>query len=133
MGQFTDLIEQSSHRVSRVVNSQLMAWILAISLFADNLSGGTQAEVRYVNKAGNDATGDGSFDNPFLTVQAAISSITDATAAKPYSVLVAPGVYATPFLLAPWIFVQGAGRENTSVTPTAARSRVATIRRGIRP
>jgi hypothetical protein len=121
MGAFTNLIEASNHRISRVVNSQLMAWILAISIFADNASGATQAEIVFVNTAGNDTTGDGSFDNPFLTVQTAINSIPDASAVKPYEVSVAPGIYASPFVLSPFIFVVGAGQEITFLAPTAAQ------------
>jgi len=68
-----------------------------------------QAQTRYVDKNGNDATGNGSFDNPFLTIQAAINSITDASVAKPYAVEVAPGVYASTFKLKSGVSVVGAG------------------------
>src|SRR5258707_612282 len=51
------------------------------------------AQTKFVAKNGNDATGDGSIAKPFLTIQTAISSVSDAAAAKPYSVLVAPGIH----------------------------------------
>ncbi|SFS53696.1 exosporium leader peptide [Marininema halotolerans] len=46
-----------------------------------------------VNKAGNDTTGDGSECNPFLTVSAAMASITDATPTKRYAIFIGPGNY----------------------------------------
>ncbi len=43
----------------------------------------TFTQIVYVNKAGNDATADGSECAPFLTVTAAMASITDAIAPFP--------------------------------------------------
>jgi len=78
------------------------------------------AQVKIVSKAGNDATADGSIALPFLTVQAAINSISDASTAKPYEVWVLPGVYVTSFTLAPSIFVIGSGPRVTFLSPAAA-------------
>lgn len=110
MGAITDMIQHLGGIVTRKVDSALYNWMLAISIIADNISGATQGNVRYVNTLGNDATGDGSFDNPFLTIQAAINSITDANpTTKPYAVMVAPGVYSTVFVLKNGVYVVGAG------------------------
>lgn len=55
-------------------------------------------QIVYVNKAGNDATADGSECEPFLTVTAAMASITDATPAKRYAISIGPGSYAEPLI-----------------------------------
>ena len=61
----------------------------------------------FVDKGGNDATGDGSQAKPFLTIQRALTSITDATTAKRYAVIVGPGTYADPFNVKPWVAIEG--------------------------
>jgi hypothetical protein len=55
-------------------------------------------QVVYVNKAGNDATADGSECNPFLTVTAAMASITDASPTKRYAISIGPGSYTEPLI-----------------------------------
>src|SRR5258706_10920066 len=70
----------------------------------------TDLNVRYVDKGGNDATGDGSRVKPFLTIQAAITNCAAlATASNPFVVRVSPGTYATAFLLAANVYVVGSG------------------------
>lgn len=78
------------------------------------------AQNKFVAKNGNDATGDGSVTKPFLTIQAAISSISDASSAKPYSVTVFAGVYTDTFAVAPWIYVQGISPLSVFLNPTTA-------------
>jgi hypothetical protein len=55
-------------------------------------------QIVYVNKAGNDATADGSECDPFLTVTAAMASIVDATPAKRYAISIGPGGYTEPLV-----------------------------------
>jgi hypothetical protein len=74
------------------------------------------AQTRFVSKGGSDATGDGSIFNPFLTVAAALASITDASSAKPYQVNVGPGVFSEAFLYKPFCFVAGAGQLATTIS-----------------
>lgn len=81
---------------------------------------GVIAETRFVAKNGSDATGDGSLESPFLTIQAAITSITDATSIKPYQVFVAPGIYATAFVIQPWIFIVGFNRTTVFIQNASA-------------
>lgn len=59
-----------------------------------------------VAKSGGDYTG----------VQAALDSITDATADNPYLVWVAPGVYDEQVAMKPFVHLQGAGQEATIIT-----------------
>lgn len=81
------------------------------------------SNVKYVSLQGSDATGTGSLAQPFLTVQAAITSIGGAaTAAVPFLVFVEPGTFATAFVLTPFIFVQGSGIGRTFLAPTAAQA-----------
>src|SRR5258706_2101979 len=76
------------------------------------------AQTRYVAKNGVDATADGSIAKPFLTVQAAITNITDAAVAKPYGVIVMPGVYADSFKLKANVYVIGQGRGSGTYNGT---------------
>ncbi|MEK4213189.1 exosporium leader peptide [Bacillus wiedmannii] len=63
-------------------------------------------QIVYVNKAGNDATADGSECAPFLTVTAAMASIKDAIAPFPdplnitkrYAISIGPGNYIEPLI-----------------------------------
>src|SRR5258708_19094678 len=87
-----------------------------------SLGGGTTlfAATKFVAKNGNDATGDGSVAKPFLTIAAALASITDATSAKPYGVLVAPGLYPETFAIKAWCYVQGLSAFGVSLNPLTA-------------
>ncbi|MET1178153.1 exosporium leader peptide [Peribacillus simplex] len=58
----------------------------------------TATQIVYVNKAGNDATADGSECNPFLTVTAAMASILDASPTKRYAISIGPGNYTEPLI-----------------------------------
>ena len=65
------------------------------------------SQIVFVNKSGNDLTGTGSASRPFLTIQAALTSITDASTTKHYAVIVGPGDYADPFQIKPFVAVVG--------------------------
>src|SRR5438105_4082645 len=52
----------------------------------------------------------------FPTIGAALASITDASQKKQYLLSVGPGTYNEQVTLKPWCFVQGAGRDQTTVT-----------------
>jgi hypothetical protein len=58
----------------------------------------------------------------FTSVQAAVDSITDASAANPYLVWVAPGVYEEQVTMKPYVHLQGAGQEATIITSDASSS-----------
>jgi hypothetical protein len=81
----------------------------------------TDQNVRYVDKGGNDATGNGSRVAPFLTIQAAISNCSGlATAANPFVIAVSPGIYSETFLLAPFVYVHGLDQNATILNPATA-------------
>ncbi|MFO7743736.1 MAG: pectinesterase family protein [Anaerolineae bacterium] len=56
----------------------------------------------------------------FTSVQAATDSITDASAANPYLVWVAPGVYSETVTMSPHVHLQGAGQEVTVISSTVS-------------
>jgi hypothetical protein len=55
-------------------------------------------QIVYVNKGGNDTTGDGTECNPFLTVTRAMAFIVDASPAKRYAISIGPGTYTEPLI-----------------------------------
>ena len=67
--------------------------------------GAHYANVVVVAKTGGDYT----------SVQAAIDGISDASADSPYLIWAAPGVYAETVTMKPYIHIQGAGQEATSI------------------
>jgi hypothetical protein len=70
------------------------------------------AQVVWVAKSGGD----------FTTVKAAIDSITDASASKPYLVKVAPGTYTEPngVNLKNYVDLEGSGQTTTTITSTSS-------------
>ncbi len=73
---------------------------------------GSATQILYVNKAGNDATGAGTDEQPFLTIAAAMASITDNSISKRYAIYVGPGSYPDPWGLKPWVAVIGAANPS---------------------
>ncbi len=63
----------------------------------------------YVNNGGDDGTADGTPFLPFLTIQAALDSISDASATKPYLVVVGPGEFTGNLSVPGFVSIQGAG------------------------
>ncbi len=61
----------------------------------------------YVGRAGNDTTGDGSFDNPFASIGKAMASITTATPATPFTIVLGPGTYTEDVALKPSVSIVG--------------------------
>lgn len=72
----------------------------------------------YVTKLGNDSTGNGSFGKPYLTIGHALTSITDSSPSKRYTVDVATGDYSENLVLKANIFIKGAGPIATRITGT---------------
>lgn len=96
------------------VTSALQTQLDAKATYASMLVSNT----KYVAKNGNDTTGDGSFAKPYLTIGAALASITDASPTKRYVVLVQPGRYTENISLKANIFIQGANLETVRLDGT---------------
>lgn len=109
---------------ARYTDAEAWAAVLAndgsgTSLDADTLDGlhASQLGVDYQNvvvvaKSGGD----------FTSVQAAINSISDAAADKPYLVWVAPGVYVEQVTMKPYVHLQGAGQGTTLISSSVSSS-----------
>ncbi|EFO81370.1 hypothetical protein OSCT_0769 [Oscillochloris trichoides DG-6] len=74
--------------------------------------GSPYAQVIVVAQSGGD----------FTSIQAALDSITDASASKPYLVYVAPGVYAERVTMKAYVTIEGAGQEATIIRGTGGGS-----------
>ena len=66
-------------------------------------------------QTGSDTTGNGSAINPYATVTHTLGTISDNSAAKPYTII-ATGVFAESIALKPWVNIQGYGYYATSFT-----------------
>lgn len=82
----------------------------------------TATQTVYVNKGGSNVTGTGTLDQPFLTIEAAISSVSDASSSKPYQIVVGPGNYGENVATKPFCFVNGSGVDVTVINGVIALS-----------
>jgi hypothetical protein len=92
-----------------------IAWTVLNTIAGGTPAPPTASEIIYVNKAGDDATGDGSFVRPFLTVQAALASITDGAVAKRYVVEIGPGIYTGTIHMKAFVSLHGSGTTVTTL------------------
>lgn len=77
---------------------------------AHELGGGpapVASETVYVSKGGSDITGTGTLGNPYLTINKAMTSIVDASQAKPYAIDVGAGNFNDNFTMKPWVGIIG--------------------------
>jgi hypothetical protein len=82
---------------------------------ADSGGGGTEpppVQLVYVAPSGSDVGGNGSFAQPFQTISHAEASITDATAIKPYVIMVAPGIYPEAIAQKSFVSISGVDPSN---------------------
>lgn len=77
--------------------------------------------IRYVSKNGNDGTGDGSVNKPYLTITAAQNSIIDASPTKRYGIVVSAGTYTETgiFALKANVFIVGTSRDSVRIGATS--------------
>lgn len=76
----------------------------------------------WVDKSGNDVTGDGTFGNPFLTIPAAINTVIDASSTKRYVIHVGSGNFVENFELPPWTNIQGVNEFSTQISGQISNS-----------
>ncbi len=67
--------------------------------------------VLYVSKSGDDANGDGSLVNPYLTIKAAVASVVAPTATNSYTIYISPGEYTevNPIDVPSYVNIEGMG------------------------
>ena len=88
------------------------------TLFGSGGGGGSisPSVIVYVDPTnGNDSTGDGTIAKPYKTGAKAVSTITDATALKPYLIKIYPGVVTGSINLKPFVSLEGSGSDNTTI------------------
>lgn len=69
----------------------------------------------FVSKGGNDTTGTGTPNAPYLTIGKALAVIganADGSQAKPYVVSIGPGIYAENVVTRPWTFLFGSTKTS---------------------
>ena len=73
----------------------------------------------YVAVGGSDTTGTGTPYKPFATIAHALSviaALADNSSTHRYAILVAPGNYADPLVLEPWVYIVGVHQNTTRIT-----------------
>lgn len=76
------------------------------------------SQIVVVRQGGNDLTGDGTLDFPYLTITHAMATITDALYEKRYMIDVGPGIYTDNFSWKAWVFLRGSVIQATKLSGT---------------
>lgn len=113
MGDLQDTI------ISSLSNNQVVSWNGSNFINANIGGSPTQNQTVYVSKNGNDSN-NGSINSPFLTIGAANTSITTASAIGPlrFVIQVSQGEYTENFALKANVFIVGAFTIGTRITGT---------------
>lgn len=73
----------------------------------------------YVAQLGNDVTGNGTLGNPYATISHAITTITDASSSKYYTINISNGIYNEGSItIIPYIWIKGEEASNTILQNT---------------
>jgi hypothetical protein len=76
------------------------------------------ANTLVVSKNGNDGTANGTWEKPYLTIQAAINAVVAPTPPTRYSILVMPGTYVENITLKANVFLVGTVYNSTRLSGT---------------
>lgn len=120
-GDVTVSLSSSITGLSNIETNNLTA--SSLSLGGINLLNFKHDQMIYVAKNGNDSTGNGSLNKPFLTISGALNTITDATPSKRYAILVSPGNYTETGNLdiKPNVFIIGRDKFAVRISATSFR------------
>jgi len=69
----------------------------------------------YVDPAGSDWDNDGSETSPWQTISHALFNVPEGLPIFPITIHLAPGVYEEPIILMPYVFLAGAGQDQTTI------------------
>lgn len=90
--------------------------LVATTAYVDNIAAVDMDQTAYVAKNGNDSTASvGSLNYPYLTIQAAINAITDATVNKKYVVKISPGDYTENIVAKNYVYFRGDSTSSFAV------------------
>jgi hypothetical protein len=78
----------------------------------------SQSQEVYVNVGGSDTTGVGTVNSPYATVAHALSTITDSSPTKRYTIILGPGNYTDNFSLKANVAISGSFELNTRLGGT---------------
>jgi hypothetical protein len=109
-----DSVVDGQFNVPDFTTGNLTAESITTNTIAIGGSGSNASQLVFVNKSGNDTNGDGSFLNPFLTVQQALIAILDASPSKTYSIQLGAGTFSEAFSLKPYIGIVGMQPSGTN-------------------
>jgi len=86
------------------------------------------SNVLYVSKTGSDTEGDGDAHSPYLTINGALSNITDNGPTNSYTIAVAPGIYTeTPIAMKNYVDIRAiAGPFTTTISASSASDTIVT-------
>lgn len=73
-------------------------------------------QIVYVQRGGNDVTGNGSISAPYATITHAMATITDALWEKRYMIDLGPGNWSDSFSWKAWVFLRGSTAGATRLT-----------------
>lgn len=117
-----NLSEKAKRRLIVAIAREQEAQEIIDAIESDSGGGGgtdilpSANQMVYVNGlAGNDTTGDGSYNKPFASVIKAMTTITDATQTKPYVISLQAGrqIETGDLLIKPYVFIVGAMQRAT--------------------
>lgn len=75
----------------------------------------------WVTKNGNDTTGDGTIEKPYLTINKALSTITTASSSNPFKICVGAGVFIEDTINAKsFVWIEGAEQDETVIQINAS-------------
>jgi hypothetical protein len=103
---------------SLIIDTDSRNWFI----LSNNSNGGgsgplpASSQILYVNMGGSDTTGDGTENNPYLTITHAMNTITDALWEKRYKINIGPGNWSDNFAIKAWVFLTGSQSHATRLT-----------------
>ena len=104
-GKASQALNEPNQALAIIANIENQIWYLSVDTRTAGLS-----NTVYVSKTGSDTYGDGSFNNPYLTIKFANDSIIDNSAFNRYNVVVSSGLYIeSPIVMKEYVDIRALG------------------------